>query len=242
MHRRRYHPQQRRRAPCATARSPRGEIAPPPPPGPYIDLTDPTKPKLVGDLPAEFQEFARILVQRAADATQARHATAAEPCESLTATPPTPETAGQSEPAGEGEGTPPKTPVAAAVMARARARRSIAPPVAASVTSLPRSSRPASTARRKRIGSMDGLLLPQALEVVCAEGELLQRDELVLTKFVVIYLALELVSVDETLLAAAAGGAFVEVVEEQVSGLLPVELVGNVEEEHLAGLGRVVYD
>ena len=89
---------------------------------------------------------------------------------------------------------------------------------------------------------MDGLLLPQALEVVCAEGELLQRDELVLTKFVVIYLALELVSVDETLLAAAAGGAFVEVVEEQVSGLLPVELVGNVEEEHLAGLGRVVYD
>ena len=104
MHRRRYHPQQRRRAPCATARSPRGEIAPPPPPGPYIDLTDPTKPKLVGDLPAEFQEFARILVQRAADATQARHATAAEPCESLTATPPTPETAGQSEPAGEGEG------------------------------------------------------------------------------------------------------------------------------------------
>ena len=137
MHRRRYHAQQRRRVPCATdpPRPPRGDGASPP--GSYIDLSDPREPKLVGDLPAEFQEFGRILVQRAAGAAQARHAIAAEPCESLTATPPTPETAGRSEPTGEGEGTPPGTPVAAAVMARARARRSIAPPVAASVTSEP---------------------------------------------------------------------------------------------------------
>jgi hypothetical protein len=90
--------------------------------------------------------------------------------------------------------------------------------------------------------ALDRLLLPQALEVVCAEGELLQRDDLVLAKFIVVYLALELVSVDEPLLAAAAGGAFVEVLEEQVSGLLSVELVGNVQKEHLTGFSRVVYD
>ena len=131
MHRRRYQPQQRRRVPCATEppRPSRGEGASPP--GSYIDLSDPREPKLVGDLPAEFEEFGRILVQQAADAAQERNATAAEACESPT--PPTPETAGRSEPAGEGD----LTSVAAAVAARARARRSIAPPVAASVTSEP---------------------------------------------------------------------------------------------------------
>ena len=132
MHRRRYHSQQRRRVPCATEppRPSRGEGASPP--GSYIDLSDPREPKLVGDLPAEFEEFGRILVQRAAaDAAQERNATAAEACESPTA--PTPETAGRSEPAGEGD----LTSVAAAVAARARARRSIAPPVAASLTSEP---------------------------------------------------------------------------------------------------------
>ena len=63
MHRRRHHPQQRRRVPCATepARPPREEVAPPS--GPYIDLSNPAEPKLVGDLPAEFQEFGRILLQ-----------------------------------------------------------------------------------------------------------------------------------------------------------------------------------
>ena len=135
MHRRRHHPQQRRRVPCATepARPPREEVAPPS--GPYIDLSNPAEPKLVGDLPAEFQEFGRILLQQATKAAHERDATAAEPCESLTSPPALPETAGRSEPSGEGEEE--RTSVAAAVAARARARRSIAPPVAASVTSEP---------------------------------------------------------------------------------------------------------
>ena len=89
--------------------------------------------------------------------------------------------------------------------------------------------------------ALDGLLLPQALEVVGAEGELLQGDDLVLAKFIVVDFALELDSVNKPFLAAAAGGAFVEVSEEKVAGLLSVELVGNVEKEHLTGLGRVIY-
>jgi len=105
------------------------------PSGPYIDLSNPAEPKLVGDLPAEFQEFGRILLQQATKAAHERDATAAEPCESLTSPPALPETAGRSEPSGEGEEE--RTSVAAAVAARARARRSIAPPVAASVTSEP---------------------------------------------------------------------------------------------------------
>ena len=124
MHRRRHHPQQRRRAPCANepARPPRE--ADRAPSGPYIDLSNPAEPKLVGNLPEEFQEFGRILLQRAADAAQ-RDAPAAEPCERLNSPPSLPEagSTAQSEATTED--------------ARKAVVRSIAPPVAATVTSEP---------------------------------------------------------------------------------------------------------
>lgn len=118
MHRRRHQPQQRRRVPCASEPARPAREAEGAPPGAYIDLSDPNSPKLVGNLPAEFQEFGRILLQRAADAAHERDTTAAEPC----ALPPAlPETVRETR---EVEG-------AVAVV------RSIAPPVAATATSEP---------------------------------------------------------------------------------------------------------
>ena len=64
--------------------------------------------------------------------------------------------------------------------------------------------------------ALDRLLLPEALEVVGGDGELLESDGLVLADHVVVNLALELVCVNDALLAAATAGALFEVVEEQV--------------------------
>ena len=81
MHRRRHYGQQRRRAPCAQAEPRVADIAPA---GPYIDLSNPSAPKLVGGgvLPAGFQEFENIMRQQAGDAARQRAAAAAEPCDS----------------------------------------------------------------------------------------------------------------------------------------------------------------
>ena len=65
--------------------------------------------------------------------------------------------------------------------------------------------------------ALDRLLLPEAPEVIGGEGELLEGDGLILANLVVVNLALELVRVDDALLAAAAAGALIEVVVEQVA-------------------------
>ena len=75
MHRRRQHPAQhgvRRRAPCAQEPVPQQRRDADAPVGPYIDLTNPAEPKLIGTLPKEFEEFGRILLAQAADAARER--------------------------------------------------------------------------------------------------------------------------------------------------------------------------
>lgn len=136
MHRRRHHPQHRRRAPCTDEppRTPRE--ADRAPAGPYIDLSDPAAPKLVGNLPEEFQEFGRILLQRAADAARERDG---QPSKSPAAQPPAlPETLSHSS-SYELEETPKaaaaaETPKAAAETPKAP--RAIAPEVAAATGEL----------------------------------------------------------------------------------------------------------
>lgn len=68
-----------RRAPCLQENPPQQQRqdADPVGPGPYIDLSNPAQPKLVGTLPAELEAFGRVLLAQAADAANTR--TAGEP-------------------------------------------------------------------------------------------------------------------------------------------------------------------
>ena len=65
-----------RRAPCLQENPPQQQRqdADPVGPGPYIDLSNPAQPKLVGTLPAELEAFGRVLLAQAADAANTRTA------------------------------------------------------------------------------------------------------------------------------------------------------------------------
>ena len=78
-----------------------------------------------------------------------------------------------------------------------------------------------------------GLPQPQPLEILRAEGQLLDRDGLALAKLVAVDLPLDVVSVHQAALVGAVG-TLLEKLEQRVARLIVLEHVTDREEERLA--------